>query len=97
MPQRFENPILTKSGEERYIVWQNNLVHEQDLVVGTISFGMDITERRLAEEALRVSEEKYRDIFERAVEGIFQSSTKGKFLNVNPAFASMLVMNHHRN
>ncbi|MFH0977164.1 MAG: PAS domain S-box protein [Spirochaetota bacterium] len=47
----------------------------------------DITERKHAEEALRISEEKYRDIFERSVEGIFQSSPQGKFLNVNPSLA----------
>ncbi|MBN2402589.1 MAG: PAS domain S-box protein [Spirochaetes bacterium] len=50
MPLRFENPILTKSGEERYIVWQNNLVREKDRVIGIISFGMDITERKNTEE-----------------------------------------------
>ena len=48
--RNFENPILTKSGEERYVVWQNNEVREGDRIVGSISFGMDITERRRAEE-----------------------------------------------
>jgi PAS domain S-box-containing protein len=43
-----------------------------------------------AEEALRKSEEKYRDIFERAAEGIFQSTPEGKFLSVNPSFVHML-------
>jgi PAS domain S-box-containing protein len=33
------------------------------------------------------SEEKYRDIFNRAIEGIFQSTPEGKFLNINPAMA----------
>ncbi len=41
----------------------------------------------LAEEALRHSEEKYRNIFEHAVEGIFQSTPEGYFLSANPAFA----------
>ncbi len=40
-PKNFENPILTKSGEERYIVWQNNEVREDGKIVGTISFGID--------------------------------------------------------
>ena len=53
IPRNFESPILTKSGEERYIVWQNNELHEQGEVAGTISFGVDITERRKAEEHLR--------------------------------------------
>jgi two-component system cell cycle sensor histidine kinase/response regulator CckA len=52
LPKNFENPILTKSGEERYIVWQNNEVREQGRIVGTISFGIDITERKRAEEAM---------------------------------------------
>ncbi len=42
-----------------------------------------------AEETLRQSEEKYRNIFENAVEGIFQSTPEGRFVSVNPAFARM--------
>ena len=35
----------------------------------------------------KLAEEKYRDIFEQAVEGIFQTTTGGKFLAANPALA----------
>ncbi|MBN2809883.1 MAG: PAS domain S-box protein [Deltaproteobacteria bacterium] len=52
-PKVFENPILTKSGAEHYIVWQNKLLHNADGELHTISFGIDITERRQAEEELR--------------------------------------------
>lgn len=47
----------------------------------------DITGRKRAEEALRKSEEKYRNIFENAVEGIFQVTTSGRYLSANPAVA----------
>lgn len=47
----------------------------------------DITDRKQAEEALRIAEENYRSIFENALEGIFQSSPQGKFINANPALA----------
>jgi PAS domain S-box-containing protein len=49
----------------------------------------EITERKRTEEALRRAEEKYRGIFENAVEGIFQSTTEGRFISVNPAMARM--------
>jgi PAS domain S-box-containing protein/putative nucleotidyltransferase with HDIG domain len=49
----------------------------------------EIMERKRAEEALVKSEERYRGIFENAVEGIFQCSPDGTFLSVNPAFARM--------
>ena len=48
-----------------------------------------VSERGHAESALRESEEKYRDIFENAIDGIFQNAPDGRFLKVNPAMASM--------
>jgi PAS domain S-box-containing protein len=53
-------------------------------------FIRDITERKGAEEALRQAEEKYRSIFDHALEGIFQSTPDGVFLSANPALARML-------
>jgi two-component system cell cycle sensor histidine kinase/response regulator CckA len=41
-------------------------------------------------EALKEAEEKYRSIFENAVEGIFQSTPDGRFISVNPAMARIL-------
>jgi len=64
VPRKFENSILTRSGEERYVAWRNSVLIEQGEITGTISFGMDITEWKMAEEALKQSEELYRAIFE---------------------------------
>jgi two-component system cell cycle sensor histidine kinase/response regulator CckA len=66
-------------------LWDAN--HE---VRGIIGFLTDITERKRAEEALRKAEEKYRGIFENAVEGIYQTTTDGKYIAANPALARML-------
>jgi len=41
-------------------------------------------------EELRLAEKKFREIFENAVEGIFQFSPEGAFLNVNPAMAKLM-------
>src|SRR5271157_172960 len=49
----------------------------------------DITERKKAEDELRKSERKYRDLFDGAPVGIFQSTIDGRVLSVNPAYAHM--------
>lgn len=47
--------------------------------------GFDITELKRVEEDLRRAEEKYRNIFENAAEGIFQTTVDGQYLSANPA------------
>ena len=54
VPKNFENPILTKTGEERFIVWQNSEVFVEGEVENIISFGIDITDRKNAEEKLEI-------------------------------------------
>ncbi|WP_054650235.1 cache domain-containing protein [Salidesulfovibrio brasiliensis] len=56
---------------------------------GLKSLNEEITERKLAEQALRIAEQQYRSIFERAQEGIIQTSTDGRILIANPAAASI--------
>lgn len=53
----------------------------------------DITTRKLAEERIRNSEEKYRELYHNAAIGIFHSTFDGKFIDVNPALARMLGYN----
>ncbi len=49
----------------------------------------EILVRRKAVEEFRESEKKYRNIFENAMEGIFQTTPDGKLLNINPSLAKM--------
>ena len=50
----------------------------------------DITERKRAVEALRVSEASFRSVVEDAPYGIYQADDEGHFLRVNPALQRML-------
>ena len=58
-------------------------------ITGVIVVVREITERKLAEAALRESEERYRTQFELSTEGILALSTSGEILQVNEAFARM--------
>jgi PAS domain S-box-containing protein len=49
----------------------------------------DITDRKQMEKALKDSEEKYRALFECAIDGIFQMTIDGKIIAVNDSFARM--------
>ncbi len=55
-----------------------------------LGVGIDLSENKKIEENLRNSEEKYRTIFENAVEGIYQTTPKGLFVSANPAMARLL-------
>ena len=64
------------------------------LVSSLVVLGIHIRYKQLAEQDLRYevqerakAEEKYRGIFENAIEGIFQSTPQGRLVGANPALA----------
>ncbi len=62
----------------------------QGAVVGASAIVRDISQRKLLDAKLAKAEKKYRDIFDGAVEGMFQTSFEGKFLTANRSLARML-------
>ena len=66
----YENPIVTRFGEERIIAWHNTvLTDDAGNVIGILSSGEDITERVRAEEELQHTLAKLRE----ALGGIIQT------------------------
>ena len=58
-------------------------------IIGAIESIHDITELKQIEEDLKRSREKYHNIFENSIMGIYQSVQNGRYINVNPAFARL--------
>ena len=67
----YENPILTKNGEERLIAWRNTpLFDQENHFIGILCSGEDVTERRKVQQQIKESEEFYRTIFSSVNEAI---------------------------
>ncbi|MEQ6120901.1 PAS domain S-box protein [Reichenbachiella sp. MALMAid0571] len=64
-----------------------------DEIVGRVWSFRDVTKEKNAETALIEAEERYRNIFENATEGIYIASTQGRFITVNPAMVKMFGYN----
>jgi PAS domain-containing protein len=83
MPRQFENPVRTKSGHERYIAWQNSVIHHQGKIAGVVSFGMDVTERKTAEKRLREIERRSRALLDASAESTMLLDLTGRILAIN--------------
>ena len=84
-----EAHLIIKSGQKipYYFTGVRMTVDGRRYLLGV---GIDLTDLKKTEEALRKSEEKYRAIFENAVEGIYQTTPEGELVSANPAMARML-------
>ena len=55
---------------------------------------LEVSERKRAEEAVRLSEKHNHDLIEHSVYGMFHAAADGAFLDANPALLSILGCNH---
>ena len=88
----FENPVLTKSGEEKLIAWHNTiLINNKGEVIGHLSSGEDITKRKKAELALKESEKKFQYLYDYAPNMLVSVDAKtAKIVDCNLTLANEL-------
>ena len=82
----YENYILTKKGEERYIAWHTTVLKDdKGRIIGTLSSGEDITDRRRTENQLDAERSRLKAIIDNAPVGIVVADKDAKILLVNQA------------
>ncbi|HKJ44778.1 MAG TPA: PAS domain S-box protein [Balneolales bacterium] len=88
---QIEKRYVKKNGD---LIWGRlsvSVIRDEDgsdpYAIGLVE---DITSQKKTEMALRDSEKQYRDLFENAVEGIYQSAKDGRLLAANPSMAQIL-------
>jgi PAS domain S-box-containing protein len=69
---------------------RNVVVRAYPSEAGLVCYYRDVTAEREAVAALRASEQKYRSIFENALDGMFLATESGEILAANPAACQML-------
>ena len=90
-PSLNENHVLTRDGRELLVEWHGRPVfNDQGNFLYFFGVGMDITERKRAEAALRKSEERFRDLYDSAPVGYHEYDTEGRITNVNRTDLEML-------
>lgn len=77
--------VLTSSGERRIWEYYNTLRSDGVTTPTVRGMARDITERKRAEEALRASEERYRELFENARDAMYVHDLHGVYTSVNCA------------
>jgi PAS domain S-box-containing protein len=76
--------------EREFLASYYPLLGEEGKVSAVCSLVVEISERKRAEEAARLSEARNHDLVEHSVYGIFHASADGTFLDANPALLSIL-------
>jgi len=85
----YEYALVTKDGRRLEAIMSPKLINYcgEMAILGTIT---DITERRLAEDAMRASEERYRSLFQTSPDGVVLLDLNGWILDMNAAAEHLL-------
>ena len=80
----FENRYVCKDGKVRWLSWRAHVDYAENLTYAT---ARDITEQKLAEEALYASRDLLRSVVENVPIRVFWKDTESRYLGCNLAFA----------
>jgi len=89
VPPRYEFNVVRKDGEKRRVEISSTVIKDKSDRIQTVAQILDITERKQAEERLRMEKAYLDRLFESAQEGIVMSDPAGKVMRVNSEFTRL--------
>lgn len=85
-PSELQFEIVNLKGDRRWMDMKAvPILDNEEQVVSVLGVTRDETERRKADEAMRISEERFRDLFENANDLIYTHDLEGNFTSLNRA------------
>lgn len=83
--------LIKKNGSKFYGITNSNVIYDsKGNFSGLRITGMDISEKKKQDDALKISEERYKSLFENSLDGVYQTTLKGRYIDANPALIKML-------
>ena len=83
--EHYENPVLTRNGEERMIYWHNTVLRDDSgVIVSVLGSGEDITQRKHFEEALLAERNFAESVINTAPAIVLVLDKEGRIIRFNP-------------
>ncbi|WP_455211216.1 sensor histidine kinase [Kaarinaea lacus] len=89
VPEKYELHFITKSGEERWAELSVTLVNFENQSTGIVT-GIDITERKKAEEHIAHSESELRNIIDNLQDTYYRTDLQGRILRSSKSVYNLL-------
>ncbi len=97
VPDQFDRRLRHANGSEVWLLTSSGALPSprgtRDVVLSVM---IDITERKQAELALRLSERRFRNLFENIIDGVYQTTPDGRIIAANPMLLQMLGVSSER-
>ena len=87
----FEASFCSEAGVRIPMLFSRSILKDkEDAIYGYMYFLSDLTELKVTQEELKRAEHRYRNMYQNAVQAMFQSKLSGELIRANPSYANIL-------